>query len=484
MVERQAEERVARFEQRHVGGVVGLGAGVGLDVGVLGAEQLLGAVDRQLLGDVDLLAAAVVAAAGVALGVLVGQHRADRVEHRLGHEVLRGDHLQRAAAGGAARASSTAAISGSTSASGAVWKFSGSSLKVRATIPTGRDSLRPVRAALRVLLADRAARLARRRRRRRGAPPRTPAKAPEPRHLLCPDLGSGPPTDLYVEQRRRRPTTARCLLHATSDVRSRGRGPMELRGRRNGLAHWMRANQRDLPGRRRPHHVRTEAQPPLHRRRRLVRRLLLEGPPARSASSLVARRPPPAAAPRPQRARSSTTACATSSGRRPMQALAAPPPSTPAATRTLPQAGPLGTSVGWSDIYPADYDQPVDQRRRPARLLRLRDAVDPQNLLYESNEHDNRSRRIVRLPYHPGRQRLLSATAAARAERGQPRGEVARRDAALAEDSPVAVLPRSRRGRRRSRAGRSARRRRSPGRRRATIAVRDVVEARRAPARR
>ena len=94
MVERHAEERVAGLEQRHVDGVVGLGAGVRLDVGVLGAEQLLGAVDRQLLGDVDLLAAAVVAAARVALGVLVGQHRADRVEHRLGHEVLRGDHLQ------------------------------------------------------------------------------------------------------------------------------------------------------------------------------------------------------------------------------------------------------------------------------------------------------------------------------------------------------------------------------------------------------
>ena len=95
VVEGEAEEGVARFQQRHVDGVVGLGAGVGLDVGVLGAEQALGAVDRQLLGDVDLLAAAVVAAAGVALGVLVGQHRADRFEHRLRDEVLRGDHLQR-----------------------------------------------------------------------------------------------------------------------------------------------------------------------------------------------------------------------------------------------------------------------------------------------------------------------------------------------------------------------------------------------------
>ena len=81
-------------QQAEVDGVVGLGAGVRLDVGVLGAEERLGPIDRQLLGDVDLLAAAVVAAAGVALGVLVGQHRARRVEHRLRHEVLRGDHLQ------------------------------------------------------------------------------------------------------------------------------------------------------------------------------------------------------------------------------------------------------------------------------------------------------------------------------------------------------------------------------------------------------
>ena len=95
VVERHPHDRVAGLEHRHVGGVVGLGACVRLHVGVLGAEQLLGAVDRQLLGDVHLLAAAVVAAPGVALGVLVGQHRSGRLEHRLGDEVLRGDHLER-----------------------------------------------------------------------------------------------------------------------------------------------------------------------------------------------------------------------------------------------------------------------------------------------------------------------------------------------------------------------------------------------------
>ena len=61
--------------------LVGLRAGVGLHVGVLGAEQLLHAVDGQLLGDVDELAAAVVALARVALGVLVGELGALRRHH-------------------------------------------------------------------------------------------------------------------------------------------------------------------------------------------------------------------------------------------------------------------------------------------------------------------------------------------------------------------------------------------------------------------
>ena len=64
-----------------------------LHVGVLGAEQLLGAVDRQLLDVVDDHVPAVVALARVALGVLVRQ---DAPLHR--HDgwtgvVFRGDEL-------------------------------------------------------------------------------------------------------------------------------------------------------------------------------------------------------------------------------------------------------------------------------------------------------------------------------------------------------------------------------------------------------
>ena len=58
-----AEERVARLEDGHERGEVGLRAGVRLHVGVLGAEQLLRAVDRELLDLVHHLAAAVVALA-------------------------------------------------------------------------------------------------------------------------------------------------------------------------------------------------------------------------------------------------------------------------------------------------------------------------------------------------------------------------------------------------------------------------------------
>ncbi len=59
------------FSMREVHRHVRLRAGVRLHVGVLGAEQRLRAVDRELLDDVHVLAAAVVALARIALGVLV-----------------------------------------------------------------------------------------------------------------------------------------------------------------------------------------------------------------------------------------------------------------------------------------------------------------------------------------------------------------------------------------------------------------------------
>ena len=96
MGERESHDPLPGLEQRVVDGGVRLRPGVRLRVHVLRTEERLGAVDRELLADVHPLAAAVVAPAGVALGVLVGEHRALAFEHRERHEVLRGDHLERA----------------------------------------------------------------------------------------------------------------------------------------------------------------------------------------------------------------------------------------------------------------------------------------------------------------------------------------------------------------------------------------------------
>ena len=89
-----AHDPVARLEDAEVGDHVGLGARVGLDVDMLGAGvEREGAFLGQPLGDVDELAAAVVALAGQALGVLVGQPRALGFHHRGRHVVLAGDQL-------------------------------------------------------------------------------------------------------------------------------------------------------------------------------------------------------------------------------------------------------------------------------------------------------------------------------------------------------------------------------------------------------
>ena len=77
-----------------VGGHVGRGAGVRLDVGVLGAEELLGALAGEVLDHVGEFASAVVALAGIAFGILVGEDRAGGFEHGLADKVLRGDQLE------------------------------------------------------------------------------------------------------------------------------------------------------------------------------------------------------------------------------------------------------------------------------------------------------------------------------------------------------------------------------------------------------
>jgi hypothetical protein len=93
VIEAHAEDRVAGIDQRQVRRGVRLRARMRLYVRVGRAEQFAGPLDRQAFGDVDVLAAAVVALAGIAFGVLVGQDRALRFQHPRTRIVLGRDQL-------------------------------------------------------------------------------------------------------------------------------------------------------------------------------------------------------------------------------------------------------------------------------------------------------------------------------------------------------------------------------------------------------
>ena len=91
--ERHADHRVAGLDQRQHDRLIGLRARMGLHIGEGAIEQPLGAVDGELLDDVDVLTAAVIALARISFGIFVGEERAGGVEHRLRNDVLRGDQL-------------------------------------------------------------------------------------------------------------------------------------------------------------------------------------------------------------------------------------------------------------------------------------------------------------------------------------------------------------------------------------------------------
>lgn len=210
--------------------------------------------------------------------------------------------------------------------------------------------------------------------------------------LLCPNLRIGPPKDLYVQA-----SGGRVLLRATSDVRSRGRGPMELRGRRDGRR-TMRTTQRiyRVGG----GHVELRSRATLRfadvgavfggsywKVHELARFQLRRATPGGRLGRVVRTGP-------------KLNYCLrdlerTRPGRRSPDGAHYPGCNqNPFQDRVT-----LGTSVGWSDIYPADYDKqwiPVGGLRGCFAFVM---TVDPRHLLYESNERDNTSRRLVRLPF-------------------------------------------------------------------------------------
>src|SRR6266581_8404291 len=94
MRQREAEQRVAELGDGKIRRHVRLRPRVRLHIRMLGAEQLLRPIDRELLDLIDDLAAAVVALPRQPLGVLVRERRAHRLQNRNGNKILRGYELQ------------------------------------------------------------------------------------------------------------------------------------------------------------------------------------------------------------------------------------------------------------------------------------------------------------------------------------------------------------------------------------------------------
>ena len=87
------QDRVARFQGEKIHGHVGLGAGMRLDVGMVGPKKPPGPFASQLLGHVDFFAASVIALARIAFRVLVRQHGTHCRQNGGRNHVLRGDQL-------------------------------------------------------------------------------------------------------------------------------------------------------------------------------------------------------------------------------------------------------------------------------------------------------------------------------------------------------------------------------------------------------
>jgi hypothetical protein len=222
-------------------------------------------------------------------------------------------------------------------------------------------------------------------------PPVNPCTGPEAAQLLCPDLLMSPPRNLRID---RRAVRGRVVLRATNSIDSRGLGPAELRGRRDGertmgarqAIHLVGGGRRyhetgarlyfqPIPGQYRYWKFADAARFELWRVDAQNRRIELVrvGPKQNYCLRDLER-----------------TARMRRSPRRRVY---------PGCSQNRRQrAVTLGTSVGWSDVYPASYHQNwIDVTGLRGRFAFVHIA-DPKNGIWETNEENNAAETIVSLP--------------------------------------------------------------------------------------
>jgi hypothetical protein len=212
--------------------------------------------------------------------------------------------------------------------------------------------------------------------------------------LRCPDLQMRRPFDLWVEPA----AGGRVRLHASSAIKSRGKGPVEVRGHRTG--------KREMEVRQHIHRVRGESltvEPggelyfyfipgqgrywKFHQAARFEiwsldadrerKRLMRIGPKLNYCLRDLALTH---SSPRTPKHRV-YPGCSQDPGKR---------------------AVTLGTSVGWSDIYPSTYHENWIDVTGLRGCYAFVERADPKNHIFESHEDNNEAQRVVRLPFERG----------------------------------------------------------------------------------
>ena len=206
-------------------------------------------------------------------------------------------------------------------------------------------------------------------------------------NLKCPDLRMAPPRDLYVSKR------GKTLLHATNDIQSRGEGPLEVRGTRTSKRYMsVRQAIHTADGGRQFFETDAELifynipkQGPYWKFEDAAKFELFAIDPVTNARGALVRTGP------------KLNYCF-----RDLKRTGAGGPK----SRVYPgcsqdpriQKRTLGTSVGWSDIYPADYYQNWINVQGLSGCFEFVMTADPRNLLFENDEANNEGSRRIRLP--------------------------------------------------------------------------------------
>jgi Lysyl oxidase len=220
------------------------------------------------------------------------------------------------------------------------------------------------------------------------------------RHLRCPDLIMSAPTNFQFDSSTR---PGRVLLRASSSIDNRGRGPLELSATRTGTRHWT-VYQVIFDQRGRAHRFRTSAAlvfkfipgerygvgnvgDARYWKLKHAAGFQLWSVGAHFKALALVRRSPKVAY------------CLRDLFRTAPSRVSPIAPVFPACSQEPGiRSDTLGTSVGWSDVYPSEYpEQWIDVTGLRGRFAFVQ-RVDPDHLLIESNHRNDVSETYIQLP--------------------------------------------------------------------------------------